>query len=100
MKKCFTVHATVTCVECGKHHDLNGETYLAVYGNITKGQCGGIVGNNLDDEGRVVKATVVCDENCLHRLVCQSLGKKLRSAKSTDELDDDLVPSVCCPVAD
>ena len=46
------------CIECDELHEDKGtiSEFFSVYGNITTGAGSGIVGNNLDDEGRVVNS--------------------------------------------
>jgi len=41
----------VKCSVCGRLHEVGTETYFSVYGNITVGEGGGLVGNNISDYG-------------------------------------------------
>lgn len=63
-------YVAVKCNFCGRLHEQDGEDYLTIHGNICVGMGGGVVGNNLDEEGRVVKVTVVCRRDaCVKDLV-------------------------------
>jgi len=58
------------CSECGKLHKIDDDTFFTFYGNVTVGLHGGIIGNNLDEEGRVVKTTIFCRSiSCLKSFV-------------------------------
>jgi len=50
----------VRCLGCGKTFPIDSDDYLVVWGNVTRGQHGGIVGNNLDEDGVVRKVSVFC----------------------------------------
>lgn len=60
----------VRCTVCKALHDAAADSYFAVHGNIMIGPAGGIVGNNLDEEGRVTSASIYCRKNgCLSGLI-------------------------------
>jgi len=57
------------CGHCRAKHNLNEDTYVGVFGNIMVGKTGGLVGNNLNDEGKVANASVWCrKKECLQGL--------------------------------
>ena len=45
---------------CSMLVKADSEDYFTIMGNIFVGQNGGIVGNNLDDEGKVINNTFFC----------------------------------------
>ena len=65
---------SVVCVDCKKEHDATADTFITVYGNITVGSRGGVVGNNfgflageprkMDPENstRLDRVTIFCVE--------------------------------------
>ncbi len=58
------------CHKCSKAHEPKSRDFRVVYGNITVGLAGGIVGNNLDDDGKVSAASVYCT-SCLVDIINQ-----------------------------
>ena len=50
----------VKCVKCHKMFLIDDDKYLVFYGNVVVGTGGGLVGDNLDKDGKVIKVTVVC----------------------------------------
>lgn len=55
----------VQCRTCGKYHDLESKAFVKIVGNIYIGFDGGIVGNNITNEGdRVVITPTVYCVNC------------------------------------
>jgi hypothetical protein len=67
----------VKCNACGRLHEVTDETYYTVYGNITVGESGGLVGNNLDEEDRVTKSVAYCKPDCL----AKALGIELKHTR-------------------
>ena len=66
------VEESVACSVCKTLHDVDSDNFFVVWGNITVGTNGGIVGNNLDDKGKVYRATVFCKHKpCLHGILHQ-----------------------------
>lgn len=62
--------AIVTCIACKKVHKELSESYLLFAGNVYVGVDGGLIGNNLDDDGAINRATVVCrDMDCLSKVL-------------------------------
>ena len=60
-----TVEA-VECCCCGTLHEIDSEDYVAFHGNVTIGMKGGLIGNNLDEEGRVANVSIYCrNKYCL-----------------------------------
>lgn len=58
------VQKSVKCLRCGKYHVVDSEEYRVVYGGITVGLSGGIVGGNVDSSGYVYRSLVYCTD-CL-----------------------------------
>ena len=54
----------VTCDKCGRKHVDTDRSFMAVYGNITIGLQGGVVGNNLQ-EREVQKVSIFCRPKCM-----------------------------------
>lgn len=47
------------CLRCDCLHAVDSDTYLLVSGNVTIGELGGLIGNNLKN-GYVERSTVFC----------------------------------------
>lgn len=62
-KCCSQGYALIYCDGCKKEMPYHSEEYLVIYGNITLGHGGGLIGNNFDDEGILNRVTVLC-KNC------------------------------------
>ena len=79
-----SVITAIKCDKCGKLHNPKEETFITFYGNVCVGSCGGIIGNNLDDEMKVVKCEVYCrNSSCLSHLL-EAIGIKQTSTRSID----------------
>jgi len=50
----------IQCFKCKTMYTLNTNNCLTVHGNLCVGVSGGIIGNNLDTEGKVVNFTAIC----------------------------------------
>lgn len=59
----------VKCDKCGKLHEIISNTYITVYGNICFGDGGGLVGNNIDDEDRVINTNSYCYPHCISEIL-------------------------------
>ena len=59
--------SAVKCSVCGALHEEEADTYFSVQGNICVGAGGSVIGNNIDDSGRVVRAKAFCKPECLAR---------------------------------
>lgn len=58
------------CVKCEKIHTELEQTFFTVYGNITIGMSGGIIGNNIDEYSNEVKnASVYCIQCLIDLLI-------------------------------
>lgn len=58
-------HKAVKCHACGKYHELESTDFIKIVGNIYIGLNGGIVGNNITNEGdRVVITPVIYCNKC------------------------------------
>lgn len=67
----------VECVVCKKLLRADSENYVVIYGNVCIGRNGGMIGNNLDENGRVVNSTCVCRTmECLNGLSNYLQGTK------------------------
>lgn len=63
---------SVECSKCGTLHMSDSDDFFVVYGNITIGKTGGVVGNNLDDKGKVYRSSIYCrHKDCLHNVLKQ-----------------------------
>lgn len=58
----------VRCTKCGRLHEIDSETYFTVYGNITIGKSGGLIGNNFNDKLELTNSPSYCKE-CLLRIL-------------------------------
>ncbi len=54
----------ITCDKCNKLFLKDSENYFTIEGNIYIGECGGLIGNNFDEEGKVVRVNHFC-RDCL-----------------------------------
>ena len=60
----------VICQCCGKRHFPDEETFIIIYGNITVGFGGGIIGNNFSKDGKLKRAACFCrKESCFKSIV-------------------------------
>jgi hypothetical protein len=50
----------VTCECCGAHHRWGSKDYLTFAGSVFVGPDGGLIGNNLDDDGRLYRTSIYC----------------------------------------
>lgn len=64
---------TCKCMSCDAVHDMNSETYIGVYGNIMVGKGGGLIGNNLDENGKVVNVSIWCRKKACFRDMVSSI---------------------------
>lgn len=57
----------VKCDICGfLHEKCNNKNYIEIHGNITIGSCAGLIGNNFDDDGKLNRSFIICDNmDCL-----------------------------------
>lgn len=66
----------VKCDHCGSIHLVETDNikaqddFIVIHGNITIGMNGGVVGNNLDQDGKVNRISVYCNKKeCLSKLI-------------------------------
>jgi len=57
-----------SCSKCGRQHKADSAEFRTVYGDITVGLTGGIVGGNIDEEGVLFRSMVYCTE-CLVKVI-------------------------------
>ncbi len=70
---------SVKCHGCGKIFESKSNLFFVIYGNITIGLEGGIIGNNFADDGNLCGATVFCRSDCLYKILrADGLGSSLR----------------------
>jgi hypothetical protein len=62
------VTTSISCHKCGKVHEENSINFRVVYGDITVGIQGGIVGGNFDANGDLFRSMAFCTE-CLVELI-------------------------------
>jgi len=66
----------VKCTSCGAWHNSDTETFFTVWGNITAGIEGGIVGNNFDENGQLARLSFFCRHpKCANHLIEMMSGK-------------------------
>jgi hypothetical protein len=60
----------IICEKCGKRHFSDDETFLIVYGNITRGFTKGLLGNNFNEKGEVFRIHAFCiEKECAYYIV-------------------------------
>lgn len=64
--------AAVKCRVCGKLHDIKGDTFVVVSGDITRGLKGGLVGPNLKND-MVIKSSIFCVGQCFKKVCAGAL---------------------------
>lgn len=52
----------VLCQRCNAEFPVDSEDFYAFYGNVCIGLCGGVIGNNLDEDDRVVRVIIYCKD--------------------------------------
>lgn len=52
---------SVKCDKCGRFFDTGSNDFFTIYGNVCRGLEGGIIGNNLDDDMKVVRENHYCE---------------------------------------
>jgi len=91
----------VICVDCKKEHDASADTFVTVYGNITVGENGGVVGDNFaflpgepskkdtENPTRLDRVTVFCRE-CFAEMaskLAENVGERIKQ-----KVEDDFCP--------
>lgn len=69
----------VKCIKCGTLHELKSKSYVSVQGNILIGNEGGIVGNNITEDG--IHCTYFCKE-CFIQYMANDLGVKITLSRT------------------
>ena len=60
----------ICCNKCGKRHFPDEETFVVVYGNITIGVSGGVIGNHFHKDGTLARVSVFCrTEKCFGQII-------------------------------
>ena len=66
----------VKCTSCGALHSSDTETFFTVWGNVTAGIDGGVVGNNFDENGNLTRVSFFCRHpKCVDHLIEMMSGK-------------------------
>lgn len=74
----------ITCLVCGKRHFPDEDTFFTFYGNVTVGLNGGIIGNNLMEDGTIGRLMFLClNQECLYKI----MGKYCLLEKPISYLD-------------
>ena len=68
-----TVEA-VECAECGRLYKIDSDKFVSVHGNVCRGLGGGIIGNNLDNTGKVNRVVFYCYPHCIAKVLNLNLS--------------------------
>lgn len=70
MDELFDTELHVRCggFTCDKSFPIESGEYYTVYGNVTLGKSGGLVGHNFDEEGKLQRVSIYCLD-CLKRIL-------------------------------
>jgi hypothetical protein len=80
----------ITCEHCGKRHFPDEETFIVIYGNITVGFRGGIIGNNFAQNGQLFRAAIFCrNEKCIGNLLSKLIEDEMDSDLEENEFKDE-----------
>lgn len=64
----------VECMVCGRLHKASSQHFLSFHGNVCIGLNGGIIGNNLDEDGKVIRVQFIChNRECLDKMLLDCL---------------------------
>jgi hypothetical protein len=67
--KTQTIQA-IKCNICGTLHDITENTFISIDGNICSGSGGGIIGNNFDDSGKLIRSFIFCNTtHCMIKFI-------------------------------
>lgn len=61
--------SAVKCIQCNKLHEVDSPTYFKFSGNLYVGDNGGLIGNNLDVDGKVERESIICVECFISYLI-------------------------------
>lgn len=76
------------CNKCGKLHKVTSITFFKISGNITVGDNAGIVGNNIDENGKVHEESIFCID-CFKDII-NDVNKKT-SIRVRDEKEENTI---------
>lgn len=65
------------CCRCGRIHDIKAKSFITISGNIYLGESGGLIGNNLDENNKVVNDVHFCFPDCF----AKEIGLELKYPK-------------------
>jgi hypothetical protein len=70
LEKGFIKEIIPECSCCHKKFSIDSEDFITIYGNITVGLKGGIVGNHFDSDGKLFRLDFFCrDIKCLPKYI-------------------------------
>lgn len=62
----LSVVASVKCDKCGAVHDADGDGFITIFGDITKGTEENILSkSNFDEKGKLISSIVRCRGTCV-----------------------------------
>jgi hypothetical protein len=64
----------IKCSVCGRLYEVTSNKFVTVYGNICLGVSGGMVGNNIDDNGKVAEPVAFCYPHCIANVMKMNLS--------------------------
>jgi hypothetical protein len=56
----FPPDQKIICFSCHKRHFRDEDTFFTFYGNVTIGLFGGMIGNNLNEDGTIGRLSFIC----------------------------------------
>lgn len=87
----------ITCDKCNKLFLKNSENYFTIEGNIYIGEDGGLIGNNFDKEGKVVRINHFC-RDCLKKILFEETERSEERIKehtpSKGFIDEDFIRDI------
>lgn len=73
MASATTTVAAVTCMVCGQMHRVDCKDFIAIYGNVMIGMDDTIIGENIDEKGKVIGSTIYCRKSACFDVFVESL---------------------------
>ena len=56
----FSNEQEIRCAMCNQRHFPDEQTFFAFYGNVTIGLFGGMIGNNINEDGTIGRISFLC----------------------------------------
>ncbi len=69
----------IRCVVCNKRHFEDEKTFFAFWGNVTIGLKGGMIGNNLNEDGTIGRISFICRTEECFKYLTDCLKKKAQT---------------------